>query len=137
MDLGSAFPSNLEGLKTKAFLCMQTWQSLHETQVAVFKYTSVTCLSKGFMLFFCLKNLQQNEHQVKFKLIGDYNVLSIQQLIKSNKILQCFFQENMKVLPMPYWIPRMHELPIGTRFIITSKQCFIKPLSKNITTAFI
>ena len=91
MDLGSAFSSNLGGLKTKTFLCTQTWQSLRETLVAVFKYTSVTCLSKGFMLFFCLKNLQQNKHQVKFKLIGDYNVLLIQQLIKSNKIFQCFF----------------------------------------------
>ena len=30
----------------------------------------------------------------------------------------------------------MHKLPIGTRFIIASKQCVIKPSSKNITAAF-
>ena len=41
----------------------------------------------------------------------------------------------MKVLPTPCWIPKMHKSPIDTRFIIASKQCVIKPLSKNITTA--
>ena len=33
-------------------------------------------------------------------------------------------------------IPKMHKSPIRTRFIIASKQCVIKPLSKNITAAF-
>ena len=44
--------------------------------------------------------------------------------------------ENMKTLPTPYWMPKMHKSPIGARFIIASKQCVVKPLSKNITAAF-
>ena len=44
--------------------------------------------------------------------------------------------ENMKTLPTPYWMPKMHKSPIGARFIIASKKCAVKPLSKNITAAF-
>ena len=42
----------------------------------------------------------------------------------------------MKVLSTPYWIPKMHESPVGTMFIIVRKQSVNKPLSKNIMTAF-
>ena len=41
--------------------------------------------------------------------------------------------ENMKVLLTPYWIPKMHKSPNGTKFITVNKQCVIKPLRKNIT----
>ena len=44
--------------------------------------------------------------------------------------------ENMKVLPTPYSIPEIHKSPIGTRFIIGSKQYVIEPLSKNFTSTF-
>ena len=44
--------------------------------------------------------------------------------------------EDMKTLPTPYWMPKMHKSPIGARFIIASKKCALKPLSKNITSAF-
>ena len=33
--------------------------------------------------------------------------------------------ENIKVLPLSYWIPKMHKSAGGTRFIITSKQCVV------------
>ena len=44
--------------------------------------------------------------------------------------------ENTKVLSSPYWMPKMHNLPIGTRYITDSRQCVIKALSKNIATTF-
>ena len=41
-----------------------------------------------------------------------------------------------KDLPSIYWLPKMHKTPIGHRFIIASKKCSIKPLSKNISNIF-
>ena len=42
----------------------------------------------------------------------------------------------MKGLSRSYWIPKMYKLSIGNRFVIVSKQCVIKHLSKNVTAAF-
>ena len=42
----------------------------------------------------------------------------------------------MKKLPSVYWLPKMHKSPIGSRFIIASKECTTKKLSKNVTAAF-
>lgn len=44
-------------------------------------------------------------------------------------------QENMKDVPIIYWIPKMHKNPIGSRFIAGSKFCSIKPLSKYFSKA--
>ena len=38
----------------------------------------------------------------------------------------------MKGLSRSYWIPKMYKLSIGNRFVIVSKQCVIKHLSKNV-----
>ena len=45
-------------------------------------------------------------------------------------------KNNMKTLPTPYWLPKMHKTPIGSRFIIASKSCTVKELSKKVTAAF-
>ena len=42
----------------------------------------------------------------------------------------------MQVLPVMYWIPKMHKNPISFRVIITSPVCSIKPLAKDITSIF-
>ena len=39
-------------------------------------------------------------------------------------------------LPVAYWLPKMHKNPIGKRFIIASKKCAVKQLSKHVTSAF-
>ena len=73
-----------------------------------------------------------------YKSIADYDKNTLINT-KINEMKQQFSistPENMKVLPTPYWIPKMHKSPIGARFIIASKQCTIKRLSKNITAAF-
>lgn len=38
--------------------------------------------------------------------------------------------EEMKDIPIIYWIPKMHKNPTSQRFIAGSKQCTIKTLSK-------
>ena len=44
--------------------------------------------------------------------------------------------EDMKCLQTPYWLPKMYKDPIGARFIIASKKCTVKTISKNVTSDF-
>ena len=44
--------------------------------------------------------------------------------------------ENDKILPIMYWIPKMHKSPMGHRFIIASKVCCTKKVSKSVSSAF-
>ena len=37
---------------------------------------------------------------------------------------------------MIYWIPKMHKTPVGKRFIIASKNCSTKQLSKDVSKIF-
>ena len=45
-------------------------------------------------------------------------------------------EERDSVLPVMYWTPKMHKTPSGCRFIIASKNCSTKPLSKAVSSAF-
>ena len=42
----------------------------------------------------------------------------------------------MKTLPDIYWIPKLHKTPVKSRFIIASKHCTTKCLSKNLSSIF-
>ena len=44
--------------------------------------------------------------------------------------------EAFQLLPVAYWMPKMHKSPVGSRFIIASKTCANKILSKHVTAAF-
>ena len=44
--------------------------------------------------------------------------------------------DDMKTLPDIYWIPKLHKTPVKARFIIASKKCTTKQLSKDITAIF-
>ena len=35
-----------------------------------------------------------------------------------------------------YWIPKVHKNPVGSRFIIASKNCSTNPLSKAVSNVF-
>ena len=35
-----------------------------------------------------------------------------------------------------YWIPKFHKNPVGSRFIIASKNCSTNPLSKAVSNVF-
>ena len=45
-------------------------------------------------------------------------------------------EDEEKDLPSMYWIPKMHKDPPGARFIIASKQCSTKKISKSVSSAF-
>merc|ERR1711928_285663 len=45
-------------------------------------------------------------------------------------------EDREKDLPSMYWIPKMHKNPPGARFIIASKQCSTKKISKSVSSAF-
>ena len=45
-------------------------------------------------------------------------------------------EDGEKDLPSMYWIPKMHKDPTGARFIIASKQCSTKKISKSVSSAF-
>ena len=44
--------------------------------------------------------------------------------------------EDMRTLPDIYWLPKLHKSPIKARFIIASKNCTVKKLSKEVTSIF-
>ena len=45
-------------------------------------------------------------------------------------------EDSMSTLPDIYWTPKLHKNPIKSRFIIASKNCTVKHLSKNISSIF-
>ena len=45
-------------------------------------------------------------------------------------------EEKDNSLPIMYWTPKMHKNPIGARFIVASKKCSTKLLSKSVSKAF-
>ena len=44
--------------------------------------------------------------------------------------------EEFNCLPCIYWVPKMHKIPSGARFIIAGKKCISKQLSMHVTSAF-
>ena len=66
--------------------------------------------------------------------------LTKEEIIKNNeKYLSSFdlkLTENDHSLPIMYWLPKLHKTPIGARFIVASKHCSTKPLSKTISKVF-
>ena len=44
--------------------------------------------------------------------------------------------EKEKILPIMYWLPKMHKNPVGFRFIIASKLCSTKQISKSVSNVF-
>lgn len=45
-------------------------------------------------------------------------------------------EDDFKLLPSIYWLPKMHKTPIKSRFIIASKTCTTKQLSKYVASVF-
>ena len=66
--------------------------------------------------------------------VGPEDVVNQQvgELVKYN--LQV--DEDFQCLPSMYWSPKLHKDPIGSRFIIASKQSSLKPLLKDLTCIF-
>ena len=45
-------------------------------------------------------------------------------------------EEDMMTLPDIYWTPKLHKNPVKFRFIIASKRCTTKTVSKNLSSIF-
>ncbi len=56
--------------------------------------------------------------------------------IQYSKKLGLKVDEKDSDLPVMYWTPKMHKTPSGCRFIIASKHCSTKSLSKSVSTVF-
>ena len=65
---------------------------------------------------------------------------SLEEIVEDNvtysKRLGLEVEDREKDLPSMYWIPKMHKDPPGARFIIASKQCSTKKISKSVSSAF-
>ena len=65
---------------------------------------------------------------------------SVEEIVEDNvtysKRLGLEVEDREKELPSMYWIPKMHKDPPGARFIIASKQCSTKKISKSVSSAF-
>ena len=44
--------------------------------------------------------------------------------------------DDMEKLPPMHWTPKIHKTPTGSRFIIGSKKCSLKPLGQTVTKIF-
>jgi len=56
--------------------------------------------------------------------------------IEYSKRLGLKVDEKDLELPIMYWTPKMHKTPSSCRFIIASRHCSTKPLSKSISSVF-
>ena len=56
--------------------------------------------------------------------------------ITYNKRLNLEVKDEDNKLPLMYWLPKLHKKPTKARFIIASKHCSTKPLSKAISSVF-
>ena len=67
------------------------------------------------------------------------NSQTLGELDQVQKLMSCLKISNEskdKSLPIMYWIPELHKSPVGSRFIITSKNCSTKPLPKVVSNVF-
>ena len=68
------------------------------------------------------------------------NLSDLQQIKPANfefcEHLGYKISEEEKTLPIIYWIPKMHKSPVGQRFIIASKLCTTKKLSRDVSKVF-
>ena len=69
------------------------------------------------------------------------STLQSEQIVNINnelckKFTKKELEDPQKILPVIYWIPKMHYSPCRKRFIIASSNCSTKPLSQLASKAF-
>ena len=60
----------------------------------------------------------------------------IQDNLEYNTHLKLFNGSKDKSLPIMYWIPQLHKNSVSSWFIVASKNCSTKPLSKAVSNVF-
>ena len=101
---------------------------------------NVAFICKRFYAHVLLKELGliNNEPSSTYAMISDN---SRDQIISQHKseikdIFNINVQDDMLTLPDIYWLPKLHKNPLKFRFIIASKHCTTKSLSKDISSIF-
>ena len=64
------------------------------------------------------------------------NVLQQQNITLDSVFVLTNNDEEFNCLPCIYWLPKMHKLPPGARFIIAGTKSINKQLSKHVTSSF-
>ena len=101
---------------------------------------NVAFICKRFYASVILQELgvSANEPSPTYEIIND---LSRDQIIAKHKLelnnlFNLSIKDDMLTLPDIYWLPKLHKNPIKFRFIIASKRCTTKRLSKDISSIF-
>ena len=87
-------------------------------------------ICKGFYVSRILQEItNSNTYSKSLRTLVEIN----EEAIKFSNLFDIKIEEESEQLPSMYWIPKMNEKPVGARFIIASKKCTTKPLSKIIS----
>jgi hypothetical protein len=99
---------------------------------------NVAFICKRYYAIVLLKEMGLiGEHSSTYEVITNSPTNIIKEQIAKLKNRFCIDVTNDDAcLPVAYWLPKMHKHPIGKRFIIASKKCAVKQLSKYVTSAF-
>ena len=101
--------------------------------------SNVAFICKKYYVDVLLKELGlENEASNTYKLITNLSMLDVvkQHIQELNEMFGIKVTNDMQALPDIYWLPKLHKDPIKHRFIIASKLCTVKKLSKDITSIF-
>ena len=99
---------------------------------------NVAFICKRFYVYVIMKELGLLGEQSPTYSIIDLspdNIIDQHKFELKEKFNITIDQDNL-VLPDIYWTPKLHKNPVKFRFIIASKQCTIKHLSKNMSSIF-
>ena len=90
----------------------------------------VQVLIKELVLLSATSNTYQQVNDTLHNILQQQNntLDSVFRLKNNDEVFNC--------LPCIYWLPKMHKIPSGARFIIAGKKCINKQLSKHVTSAF-
>jgi hypothetical protein len=91
-------------------------------------YAKVLLREMGF------SNISSSTYNTIYHISSD-DCVSV-QTAKMKTLFNIDVPKSLQSLPVSYWMPKMHKSPIGARFIIASKTCTNKILSKHVTAAF-
>ena len=99
---------------------------------------NVAFICKRFYVYVIMKELgllgEQSPTYTIIDLSPDY-IMDQHNSVLKDKFNITVDQDNL-ALPDIYWTPKLHKNPVKFRFIIASKQCTIKHLSKNMSSIF-
>ena len=99
---------------------------------------NIAFLCKKYYVQVLLKELGLSNTSNMYQQVNDtlHNVLQQQ-----NNTVDCVFglkknDEEFDFLPCIYWLPKMHKILSGVRFIMAGKKSINKQSSKHVTSAF-